>query len=450
MTSISDMKHVYLICLWALVGVGELAAQDSLRLDFQQAVKIGLQNNVSYQSLNNLQEVRQLERQAATLGHLPRLNMNNNFYRQSGQQYQQVEDQIIVTNLTNNSISSSINANLPIFNGGRRLNMSKATRSFVEAGKNEIERASQQVVFDIAQQYLQVLLDQELFKIAEENLENQKRQLEQISGFVEAGLRTLSDQYNQQSEVARLEVVALNARIQWETDAWILAETLQLDPNTLPVLEPVSLQTEKSAYLSMEMESLYQLAMLQRKDFKQQEELVAGTKRMLNVSRSFMYPQLNAFFNYSTFFTSFDDRRISQQLFQIYPQRTLGFSISIPIFNNFDNRIPVARSKMEHKNQLLERSALERRVLQEVKLAYENYLAAIKREEATKTQLTAAVEAQTAIAERFRLGVSNFVDLATANRQLVTGQSDYAQALYTLYFQEVMLSYALGVLAPEI
>ena len=105
---------------------------------------------------------------------------------------------------------------------------------------------------------------------------------------------------------------------------------------------------------------------------------------------------------------------------------------------------------MEHKNQLLERNALERRELQEVKLAYENYLAALKREEATQAQVAAAEEAQTAIAERFRLGVSNFVDLATANRQLVTGQSDYAQALYTLYFQEVMLHYALGVLAPDI
>jgi outer membrane protein len=64
-------------------------------------------------------------------------------------------------------------------------------------------------------------------------------------------------------------------------------------------------------------------------------------------------------------------------------------------------------------------------------------------------QLAAAVEAQMAIAERFRLGVSNFVDLATANQQLVRGQADYAQSLYTLFFQEVILRYQLGVLDVE-
>jgi outer membrane protein len=42
------------------------------------------------------------------------------------------------------------------------------------------------------------------------------------------------------------------------------------------------------------------------------------------------------------------------------------------------------------------------------------------------------------------------VDLAQANQQLVTAQSDYAQSLYTLYFQEVILRFALGVLEVEV
>jgi outer membrane protein len=292
-------------------------------------------------------------------------------------------------------------------------------------------------------------LDQELYRIALENLENQKKQLEQIEGFVEAGLRTLSDQYNQQSEVARLETVALNAKIQWETDAWTLAETLQLEPNVIPDLEAVSLNPGQSEYLTMTVDELYKIALENRKDFKQQQLLESGNKKLLAVSRSFMYPQINAFFNYSTFFTSLDERTISEQLWQVYPQQTIGLSLNIPIFNNFNNKLTVTRGKVQYHNQQLEKTALERRISQEIKLAYENYKASIKREEATKLQLAAAVEAQTAISERFRLGVSNFVDLATANQQLVTGQSDYAQALYTLYFQEVILNYQLGVLAVD-
>ncbi|MFD2200883.1 TolC family protein [Shivajiella indica] len=440
------MKKLLITSLILGAFIGEIKAQDTLRINFREAVQIGLNHNLTYQSLQNQQEVLKIEKKAAVLGHLPSLNLSNNTFRQIGQQFQQVEGELIVTTEANNIITANLNTNMPIFNGARRINTTRATHYFEEAGKYGLERAAQDVMFNVAQQYLQVLLDQELYRIALENLENQKKQLEQIEGFVQAGLRTLSDQYNQQSEVARLETVALNAKIQWETDAWVLAETLQLEPNVLPVVEPVSIVPMESEYFNMPLDELFDLALQRRKDFQQQQLMENGNKRMLAASKAAYYPQINAFFNYNTFYTSFDERSINAQLWQIFPQQSLGFSLNIPIFNNFNNKANVVRSKVQFHNQQLERMALERRIGQEIKLSYENYKAAIKREEATKVQLTAAVEAQSAISERFRLGVSNFVDLSQANQQLVTAQSDYAQALYTLFFQEIILRYALGVL----
>ncbi len=426
--------------------IGELKAQDTIPLSFQEAVKIGLKQNLQFQSLINQQDVLHMEKRAAQMGHLPRLNLNTSVLQTVGQQFQQVEGQLIVVNQVNNIIDGGANAQMPIYNGGLRIKNTQATRYFEEAGEYGLSRASQEVMFNIAQQYLQVLLDEELYRIALENLENQKKQLEQIEGFVEAGLRTLSDQYNQQSEVARLETVALNAKIQWETDLWTLAETLQLGPNKLPALQSVEMENMESAYMGRTLDELYDLAFENRPDLVQQQLLEEGNIKMVAVSRSAMLPQLNAFFNYNTFFTSLDERSIRDQFLTIFPRRAYGISLNIPIFNNFDNKVAVARSKVNLQNQQLEKSALERRVTQETKLAYENFKASIKREETTKVQLSAAEEAQRAISERFRLGVSNFVDLAQANQQLVTAQSDYAQSLYTLYFQEVILRFALGVL----
>ncbi len=444
------MKNTILILFVLGAFVGKAYGQDTLLVTFREAVKIGLENNVAYQSSVNDQDVLKMEKISAQLGHLPRININNNLYRQTGQQFQQVEGELIVTDVQNDILSSGLNVNLPIFNGGRRLSTTFAARLFDEAGKKNLERAAQEVIFNVAQQYLQVLMDRELYEIALQNLENQKQQLMQIEGFVEAGIRTLSDQYNQQSEVARLETVALDAKIQWETDLWALAETLQLDPNTVPQLVPVQIETISSDYLAMDLDELYELSLENRKDFSARQLLEEGNKKMINAARSAMYPQINAFFNYNTFYTSLDQRSFNEQLLRIYPQQTIGFSINIPIFNNFDNRLAVTRNKVAFRNQALELGAMERRLYQETKLAYENYKAAIKRQEATRIQLSAAEEAQEVIRERFRLGVSNFVDLAQANQQLVTAQSDFAQSQYTLYFQEVILQYALGVLDVEV
>ena len=182
-------------------------------------------------------EVLRKQKQVAVLSHLPSVGMTTNLVRQSGQQFQQVEGEIVVTNVTNDIVSSNFGMNLPVFNSGRRILDTQSAKLALEAGEKGLERAKQQVVFDVSRRYLQVLLDHELLRIAKQNLDNQKNQLIQIEGFVEAGLRTISDRYNQQSEVARLESVLVDAEIQLENDIWSLSEYLQLEAGIVPALE---------------------------------------------------------------------------------------------------------------------------------------------------------------------------------------------------------------------
>ncbi|MEX2566028.1 MAG: TolC family protein [Cyclobacteriaceae bacterium] len=367
-------KLLNAILMGMLMAAGPLAAQDTLKLSFSEAVTMGLNQNVDYLKIQKLQEVLQVSRLNAQLRHLPSVNINSGASRQIGQQFQQVEGQLIVTNQINDIISSGLNARIPVFSGFQRINETKAASYFEEAGEYGLSRAAEEVSFTIAQQYLQVLLDEQLYVIAKENLDNQKTLLEQIEGFVEAGLRTLSDQYNQQSEVARLETVALNAKIQWETDLWTLAETLQLEPNTLPKPQPVALDQIRSGWLDMDLPELYEQALRQRNDFRQQQLLEQGNQRLVSSAKGSMCPQLSAFFNYNTFFTSLDERTIRDQLVTVYPQRIFGLSLSIPVFNNFDNIAVVTRARVDMMNQKLDKNALERRISQEVKLALENFL----------------------------------------------------------------------------
>jgi len=433
-----------IILLMLMLSQKITRAQDTIPLSFEEAVSLGLEQNLAYRTTQNQQEVLRMSRINAQLRHLPTVSLNSNVNRQVGQQFQQVEGQLIVTNQINDIIRSGLNARIPVFNGFQQIHQTKASRYFEEAGNNGLIRAAEDLSFTIAQQYLQVLLDEQLYAIARENLENQKRQLEQIEGFVAAGLRTLSDQYNQQAEVARLETLALNASIQWETDLWTLAETLQLEPNTLPRPQAIDLEQVRSPWLDTEFQELNEQALQQRKDLKEQQLLEQGNQRMIAAAKGSMYPQLSAFFNYNTFFTSLDERNIRDQLLTVYPQRIFGFSLNIPVFNNFDNKASLTRVGVDMMNQKLEKEALERKISQELKLALENYEAAVQTLSSTVLQLRAAEQAMEAISERFRLGVSNFVDLAQANQQWVTAQSDHVQAQYTLYFQEIIMDYAMG------
>lgn len=440
------MKKFNLAIVILFLLAGRIQAQDTLIMNFDQAVEYALKANLDYQVLTNNQEVLEHERKAALFTHFPSANINSNFARQNGQQFQQVEGEIVVTNVTNEIISGGLSMNMPLFNSGRRILETQAAKLALDAGENGLKRARQQVIFDVAQRYLQVLLDQELVRISSENLENQQQQLRQIEGFVDAGIRTISDLYNQQSEVARLESVLVDARLTLENDRWSLAEYLQLETGTVPQLESVAFDDSDGFVFAEEsLSSLVSLAMENRVDRKQQELLVNAAKKNIQASKAMYYPRLGAFFNYNTFFTSLDNRSPSEQLLRIYPQNTIGINLAIPIFNNWQTKLGVVRAKVNYQNESLREESLDRRIFQDVKLAHQNYQAALQKYNNAEVQVNAAEEAYLAVNERFRLGLSTFVDLATANQQRVSAKSDQAQAVFSLYFQETLMRFALGV-----
>lgn len=430
-------------------SVGPLHAQDTIPLNFEAAVDIALAKNLEYRIQENNMAILQKEKQVALFSHLPNVGISSSFSRQSGQQFQQVEGEIVVTNVTNEIVSGNLIVNMPLFNSGRRILDTQSAQLALEAGEKGLNRAKQQVIFDVSRRYLQVLLDQELFRIATQNLNDQKQQLIQIEGFVDAGLRTMSDLYNQQSEVARLESVKVDAEIQLENDLWLLTEYLQLAPGVVPKIEAMEPIREISSFEGMDMAQLYEVARSNREDLGQQSLLATSYKKDMQAMKAMYYPRLNAFYNYNTFFTSLDTRSLQEQFLKIYPQNTLGVNLSIPIFTNFQSRLDVTRSRAAYENQLLQKESTERKVYQEVKLSYQNYLGALRKEKNTQVQVLAGEEAFKAVNERFRLGLSSFVDVSTANQTMVRAQADQAQAVYTLYFQEILMKFALGTLELE-
>jgi len=439
-------KIAFLAILGNFFFFGKIQAQDTIPLNFEMAVDLALNKNLEFKIQENNMDILQKEKQVAMLSHLPSVGVTSNFLRQTGQQFQQIEGEIVVTNVSNDIMTGNLSVNMPLFNSGRRLLDTQSANMALEAGEKGLNRAKQQVIFEVSRRYLQVLLDQELVRISIENLENQKQQLLQIEGFVDAGLRTISDLYNQQSEVARLESMKVDAEIQYENDLWLLTEYLQLAPGVVPDIEPVEPIREINSLQGMDLSQLYDLAKFNRQDLGQQTLLANSFKKDMQAIKAMYFPRLTAFYNYNTFSTSLDNRSLREQFLRVYPQNTLGFGLAIPIFTNFQARLDVSRSRVAYENQILQKEAIDRKVYQEVRLAYQNYQAAIRKEKNSQVQVLAAEEAFKAVNERFRLGLSSFVDISTANQNMVRAQVDLAQAIYTLYFQEVLIKFALGTL----
>ena len=212
-------------------------AQDSTftTLTFKDAVKIGLENNLNLNQQKNLLISNRVDKTSGLLSFGPSVAINGNTGRNDGNSFNQQQGRVIngVLDFTN----ASIDANMPLFRGLSVMNNYRQASSLYEAQWQNVSRTNQDVIRDIARQYLTCLLDQRLVLINEKNLESQQQQFNQISEQVSAGSRAEVDMKNQEYQVKNANLLLLRAKNTLRNDKAILAQTLQLDPSIVFGLE---------------------------------------------------------------------------------------------------------------------------------------------------------------------------------------------------------------------
>ena len=179
------------------------------QLSFKEAVDIALKNNVVLRQQYNVLRVNQANKTFNYARFLPTVFINGSLSQTDGQQFDQIQGILAFTK--SERFNATLGANLTLFNGFNRFNSVKQANLQLESQKSFLERTKQQLIFDVARQYLQILLDKELLRIAQDNLVVQNTTLDQIKGFVELGSRAIPDQYTQEALVLQLEVLKIRA-----------------------------------------------------------------------------------------------------------------------------------------------------------------------------------------------------------------------------------------------
>ncbi|HLF34707.1 MAG TPA: TolC family protein [Cyclobacteriaceae bacterium] len=447
------MKSAFVFLFSFLIPYGYVLGQDTLRLNFDEAVKIALQNNILLrQEKNNLESAIAVER-ASKAQYLPNLSASGQAMHLYGQQFDLVKGDIYF--LGSDRVGGSITAYYTLFNGMGRYNTLRRSGSLKDSQENLVERTEQQIIFNVAQQYLQALLDRELLRIANENLTNQKTTLRQIEGFVAAGTRPLSDQLNQEAEVERLEVLRIRAENKLRIDKALLSQTLMMEPGIdIDLIEP-EWGFESILVQDFALDELYQEALASRPDYRKSLTDQNAAFANLGVARGLHFPTISAFFdygsNYSSLVTDQNNERVSfnKQFFEENRTSALGLQISIPIFDQYRTISQKIQAGSLVENAKLTEQNMKLTIYREVQNAYLDMAAARNEYLATQKQFEAAEEANKIQQERYEVGVGDLVELSTSVQRFVEAASSRANAQYTLLFQKVILDYYMGNLNKD-
>jgi len=425
-------------------------SQEANKLTFSESINIALKNNINLKQQSNQLNASSMQKTSSLARLGPSVSVSGNLGRNEGNSFNQQEGRVV--NGVVDFMSGSLNANMVLFNGMNRLNAYRQSQNQLESQMHFIDRTKQDVIQQVSVQYLQCLLDQELLRIEESNLESQVKRLEQIEVQVEAGSSAKVDFYNQDFQVKNAELSVLRSEIRLRNDKAVLAQTLQIDAQTdFEVVEP-GWNVNKISMSEMELDELYELALNNRSDYQQTLSDESAAKFGYQSQNGNYYPTLRAFFSYGSQYNDvkgFDSRNFDQQFFEDNLQKTYGLSFSIPIFGGFQTRATTVQSRVDYENAQLDVENIKIGVESDVLQAYQSYQDAISYYKASKVQLEAAEISFNLEEERYRLGISDLVQFTQANQALVRAQADLAQSTYTLLFQDILLQYAVGTLQYE-
>lgn len=452
------MKRIlYLLTCFLIIPLGAFAQTEQITL--QEAIDIALENNYQLKQAENNLDLADQSLSSEYADFLPSIGGNLNGSKTTGQQF--IFDRFNegldpFVDVTSQSISGNVGADLVLFDGFNNIYTLRANQQTKISREESLRRARENVIFTTASRYLQVLLDMQLLEIAQENLNTSQRQLEQVDAQVEVGSRPTVDLYNQEAQVANDELSVTQAENNLEISKLFLIRQLQIDPlGDYEFVVPDIEENQEAATLEMyDLSELIDQALMNRSDIKSEVADINNLRYQLKIVKGNLYPTISASAGISTRYSdqyslAGEDVSFGDQFFDQQVNRYIGFSINIPIFNNWNRMYNIQNSQVQLKNAELSLENSRLQVIQEVAQAYNDYSSYLQEFAAAEKSLVANERAFETQQQRYNVGASTLIELSQAQASYVEAQSNYTQTRYNLIFQEKLLDYYLGQFTGE-
>ncbi|MEX2403337.1 MAG: TolC family protein, partial [Balneolales bacterium] len=385
---------------------------------------------------------------------LPNLNASINSGRSIGRQFD--TNTGTITEQGANRSSPNISTSITLFSGWQNINNLRASRSSLSTAEDDHERTRESIMFNTAAQFLAIILDEELLKVAEDNLNTSRSQLEQVKAQVEVGMRPIVDQYNQEAEVASNELEVIQRQNDLNFSKVTLVGILQIDPFEEYDFVSPGIEDQSMGPKDYVLSDLVDQAMMNRRDIRAADTFIETQRYSLNAARGARLPTISLGANLSSNYSSLQqfpgtDTYINfgDQVFDQNINRGISFNIQIPIFNRLNTRTNIQQREIDYKNAQLDMEGLRVEVFQEIRQAYNDYTSYAQELETTSQLERAAEKAFETEQERYNVGSSTLIELNNANNRYVSAVSNYIQAQYLFVFQEKVLDFYLGQFSSE-
>ena len=441
-----------------------------------------LQDCIEYAHQNNLTVKRteldmlsaELQRDAATANLFPNLNFNGGYFWQFGQSIDPITN--VRRDGDRQTSSITLSSNWVLFDGLQNIKWIRQSKLDHLAAVYNLEAIKNDISLNIASAYLQVILNKQIFEVAENQLKISESQMNRSKKLFEAGSIPKGEYLQVQAQMARDDQSVIAAKNNVDISTLQLIQLLQLESyEGFDIVVP-DLSNPDNALLNYTPTEIYDVALGNQPSIKTSVVMVESAEKQLEISKGQYSPtislqaQVNSnasqdlpratgtvdaygIIGYTeeggaqgpgnpiyttqpqTFATGFEDYPFFDQ-FGDNVNQFVGINLQVPIFNRFQVRNNVRNSEIQLDRAMVDLELTKNDLRQTIERAYADAYASLKTFRASETSLEATEENWKYAQKRYEQGAMNQFEYENTRNQYLKRYSRNVAIQIRLHLQD--------------
>jgi outer membrane protein len=407
-----------------------------------KCVSYAMENNLNIKlsKINvDLAEINKLDSRFAMY---PNLNASASQSNSFGRAINPFTNTYVSQNVSSLNLNGS--TNVTVFNGFNRMNNLKSDKESLEAEKLSLEKSRNDVALFVINAYMNVLYTQDLVRVAKEQLDVTKSQLDRSEKNAAVGNATQGDVLNIKSQVATDELNVTTAQNNLDIARLNLIQLLDRDPGEgLEVVRPENVDQYLTTNTFSNLQDVYATAESTLPDIKILEYRYNAAKYSLAAAKGSLYPRLNLGAGLGSDYADVNPLSFTNQLENNF-SKFVSFQLSVPIFNGYSARNNVKRATIALTSAEINRQQSKLTLSKNIQQAIADLRAAKMKYESTQKSTQSLKEAFKYSQQRFDVGLLNSVDYGLSKNNVARSEADLIQAKYELILKAKLLDFYNG------
>lgn len=439
---------IILLSVCAPIFSQALPAEQNQPFTLQQCIDSALLNNLSVRKQTNQYASQRLQYTQAKANISPDINGS---VGQSWVFGRSIGSDNVYHAQNSSQTTFNLAANIVLFDGLQmKFNIDQA-KAAMQSSEANLEAIRLQIKMNVSTMYLQVLLNKELLRVAENQLEDTQTKLRKDSALVAAQRIAEGELLSLQAQAAKEELAVTQQHNTLRLSLLDLAQAIELtDCSGFDIAEPTL--EELQGGLLPDNEQVYQQALIYRPEIKALEYTILANESALKGYKAAYSPSLSAGANIGTGYyynskkgENIDNPAFGQQMGDNFSS-SVGLSLNIPIYDRLQTTTMVKRQKIELENARLNLEQQKKDLRKEIDQAYYNALAAQQEQLSAQKSESAAREALRYAEQKYDAGRATVYEYREAKNTYLQAQSTRLQAQYNYLFRLRILHYYQGTL----